>query len=64
MANSTKCLTQGATYRTLIDRKKVYVSVELPFELDIDEEEAEVLDILLHNQVELVLRSYFKDKGK
>jgi len=33
--------------------------VELPFQLEISEKEAEILDILIHNQMEILLRPYF-----
>ena len=59
MAAETKCLTNGAIYNTEISSQKVFVSVELPFKLEIGEEEAELLDALIHNQLELVLRPYF-----
>lgn len=59
MANETKCLTSGAVFHTDIRQRSVSVKVDLPFKLDVDKEEAEVLEILLHNQLELVLRSYF-----
>ena len=59
MAIETKCLTSGAIYNTEITSQKVSVSVELPFKLEISEEEAELLDALIHNQLELVLRPYF-----
>ena len=59
MAIETKCLTSGAIYNTEITSQKVSVSVELPFELEISEEEAELLETLVHNQLELVLRTYF-----
>ena len=65
MANPTKCLTPETRFHTEIYGNKVLVSVDLPFKLDIDEEEGEVLETLLHNQIELVLRPYFyKDKDK
>ena len=59
MANKTRCLTSGAVYHTYINKRSVSVKVDLPFELDVDEEEAEILSILIHNQLELVLRNYF-----
>ena len=59
MANETKCLTSGAVFHTKISERSVSVTVELPFELDTDEEEASILETLIHNQLELVLRSYF-----
>ena len=59
MAAETKCLTNGAIYNTEITSQRVSVSVELPFKLEIGEEEAKLLDALIHNQLELVLRPYF-----
>jgi len=59
VANKTKCLTSGAVFHTDINKRSVSVKVDLPFDLDVDEKEAEVLENLLHNQLELVLRSYF-----
>ena len=65
MAESTKCLTDGAIYRTHIHPRNIAVTVNLPFQLDISEEEAEILETLLHNQLEVVLIPYFKqDKNK
>ena len=60
MANSTKCLTPGTRFITVIDGDVVSIEARLPFELDIDEEEAVVLETLLHNLVEATLRPYFK----
>jgi len=64
MANPTKCLTSGAIYHTHIKQTKVSVSVDIPFDLNIDEKEAELLENLIHNQLELVLRPYFKQQTK
>ena len=64
MANPTKCLTNGAIYHTRIQSTKVSVSVDIPFNLDITEKEAEILETLLHNQLELILRPYFKPQAK
>ncbi len=60
MAEKTKCLTSGAVFHTAISDKKVSISVDLPFVLDIDEEEAEILTRLLHNQLETILRFYWR----
>lgn len=62
--NNTKCLTSGAIFHTSIDPKKVGIKVDMPFDFDIDEEESEILETLLHNAVELVLRPYFNDNKK
>ena len=60
MANKTQCLTNGAIYHTGISEDSVSVKVNLPFKLDISDEEAEILETLIHNQMELILRPYFK----
>tara|TARA_Y100000296_G_scaffold62499_1_gene72601 strand:+ start:33 stop:221 length:189 start_codon:yes stop_codon:yes gene_type:complete len=62
MANSTKCLTNGAVFRVEIDENSIAATVDLPFKLDINEKEAEILETLIHNQLELVLRSYFESR--
>ena len=62
MANPTKCLTNGAVFHTEIEDFNIAIKVYLPFKLEINEEEAEVLETLIHNQLELVLRSYFEGR--
>jgi hypothetical protein len=62
MANSTKCLTSGARFHIGVSEEGIFAKVDLPFKLDVDEEEAEVLETLIHNQLELVLRSYFESR--
>ena len=62
MALETKCLTPDANFVTYIGEKIVSVDVELPFSLDLNEEEATILEKLIHNQLELVLRSYFNGR--
>ena len=58
MAQATKCLTSDAIFHTAISEREVSVKVELPFKLDISDEEASILERLLHNQIEVVLRYY------
>ncbi len=62
MAIETKCLTPNAVYHISISEKQVIAKVDLPFALDIDEPEAEVLEALIHNQLELILRSYYESR--
>ena len=62
MALATKCLTNDAVFHTAINGREVSVKVELPFKLEISEEEAEMLEKLIHNQMELVLRSCFENR--
>ena len=64
MAQETKCLTSGAQFHIRINSDADYVSATVdlpPGVLDsVDEEEAEILSRLIHNQLELVLRPYFE----
>ena len=62
MANKTKCLTNGARFHIGINEEGISAKVDLPFKFDINEEEAIVLETLIHNQLELVLRSYFESR--
>ena len=62
MANATECLTNGARFHVEIDENSIAAKVDLPFKLNISEKEAEILETLIHNQLELVLRSYFESR--
>ena len=62
MALETKCLTPDANFTTFISSRTIASTVNLPFELEIGKEEAVVLEKLIHNQLELVLRSYFNGR--
>ena len=59
MAQETKCLTPETIFHTEINEWNVSVKAELPFKLDISEEEAATLERLLHNSIEIVLSRYF-----
>lgn len=59
MAIATQCLTPAAVFHTQINNKEVAISVNLPFSLNLSEEKAKELEILLHNAVEIVLSRYF-----
>lgn len=61
-ANQTKCLTPGAKFHTNIKPRKISMEVDLPMDLDINEQEAEILETVWHNATESVLRPYFYDK--
>ncbi len=61
MALETKCLTPDANFTTIISGNKVESKVVLPFQIELSEEQAEILEKLIHNQMELVLRSYFSE---
>jgi hypothetical protein len=62
VAQETKCLTNGAVFKIAVGQTMVSALVDLPFELKVSPEEAETLEKLIHNQMELVLRSYFESR--
>ena len=62
MANQTKCLTSGARFHIAVCEEGISARVDLPFRLVLTEEEAVLLETLIHNQLELVLRSYFESR--
>lgn len=64
MANSTKCLTDGAIFHTKISKDTISAKVSLPFSLDIDSDEAAILETLIHNSLEIILRPYFSHGGQ
>ena len=59
MAIETECLTPDTDYHISICDDSVMIHIELPFPFNLSEEEAALLETLLHNQVELVLAPYF-----
>ena len=59
MALSTPCQTSGTDFHTHIVDNHIVVLIELPFDLDLTEEAAEMLEANLHNAMELVLAPYF-----
>lgn len=61
-AVKTKCQTEGAIYQTDISQKNVSVNIKIPFKLDLDKDEAKLLEDNIHNALELVLAPYFKNK--
>lgn len=67
MANKTRCLTPEARYDFSMflwaKTTKIRMSVDVPFLMDLSEQEAEELETLLHNQFELVLSRYFEKQG-
>lgn len=62
MAMKTECQTPGAQFHTVIKPKVVEIKVDLPKALNLDLEEAKILEANLHNAMELVLARYFKTK--
>lgn len=59
MALPTTCQTPGARFRTHVSPRSVEIRAELPFALDLTESQAALLELNLHNAVEMVLARYF-----
>jgi hypothetical protein len=59
MANKTKCLTPGTRFYTKITTKSISIYISFPTHIDINKKEATILETLLHNSIETVLRPYF-----
>jgi hypothetical protein len=58
-ALSTKCQTPDLVYNIDIDSSEINISLKMPFDLDITEEEAILLEKNIHNSLELVMSRYF-----
>jgi hypothetical protein len=54
-----KCKTPGAIYHFDINNKSVGVEVELPSEIDLDEEKAKELENEIHDALEDILARFF-----
>lgn len=59
MANKTPCQTNGAQYNTEVGDNKVSITVDIPFSLNLSEEDASTLETMMHNAMELVLAPYW-----
>jgi hypothetical protein len=59
MALPTACQTPGTQFTTRISPRAIEVRAELPADLDLTAEGAELLEANLHNAFELVLARYF-----
>jgi hypothetical protein len=62
MANQTKCLTPGTHFTTTVNQNTVSIEARLPFDLNVDAKEAEIIETLMHNAMEQILRPYFSKK--
>ncbi len=56
----TKCQTSGAQFHTQIQDKKVSISVDLPFDIDLNASQSDLLEKNIHNAMELVLSPIFQ----
>ena len=61
-ALKTECQTPEANYNIEISKNSVAVEVELPIDLDLSEDEAKILEVNIHNMMEIVLSKYFTKK--
>ena len=59
MAIKTKCLTPGAVFKTRIQEESLSVQVEFGRKIDLTEPEAEILEALIHNQLEVALAQFW-----
>lgn len=59
MAMETPCQTPGSQFHTYVHDNIVEITVNLPMDLNLTEEEAELLEANMHNAMELVLARYF-----
>jgi hypothetical protein len=59
-ALSTECQTPEMVYDISINESDIEIKLNLPFNLDLDESEAELLEKNIHNSLELVMSKYFK----
>jgi len=60
-AISTKCQTPNAEFKIEISDSKVLVEVGLPIKMDLTEAQAKLLELNIHNAMELVLAPFFNN---
>ena len=59
MAIETECQTPGCYFSTHIDDYRISICIDLSKKLNLNEEEAELLEKNLHNAIELCLARFF-----
>jgi len=64
MARKTECLTPNCQFHIAINSKGVSVQVDFSKPIHFSRREAKLVEDLLHNSVETVLRPYFKTHRK
>lgn len=62
-ALETPCQTPGVEYNINISENKINIEIDLQTSLNIDENEAEILEANIHNSIEVILSKYFKDEN-
>lgn len=60
MAKPTACQTPGAEFHIHVGKRLVSCVIDLPHELDLNDDELELLKNNLNNSIELVLSRYFQ----
>ncbi len=55
----TPCQTPDAKYNISIKDSVIRCEIELPFDLEIDESEAKILESNIHNSLEIILSKYW-----
>jgi hypothetical protein len=61
-AQETKCQTPDVVYNISISDEKISITLDLPKSIQLDEEEAELLESNIHNSLEIVLSKYFTNE--
>ncbi|MDC1160132.1 helix-turn-helix domain-containing protein [Luminiphilus sp.] len=61
MAIETKCLTPGAVFETHIQDESLSVRIDFGRKIDLSETEAELLEALVHNQLESALAQFWPE---
>lgn len=59
-AIQTECQTPDAIFNINIDKNEITCNVKLPFDINLNEEEAKILEANIHNSMEVILSKYFK----
>lgn len=57
------CKTPGAIYHFNLNERNVGVDVEIPFEIELSEEEAIALEDEIHDAMELILEKFWRQSG-
>ena len=62
MAIESKCLTPKAVYHTHLSPERLLVQVDFGQTMELSEEAASLLEILIHNQLELALSKFWPEE--
>lgn len=59
-----ECKTPGAIYHITVSEEEISIKVDIPFELDLEEEGAEELEQEMHDAMEEILAKFFKEENE